>query len=90
MKQEPFNLRELPDDLLSCVLERLAEYSCENSERYQTLTPDSKQSIFNARLVSPRFLKNQGLRWVFVKAVDQTPFVISDCENKRGWISGLK
>jgi hypothetical protein len=51
MEETRFNLRELPTDLLSCVLERLAEYGCDDSERYQTLTLDSKQSIFSARLV---------------------------------------
>jgi hypothetical protein len=83
------NMHNIPLEILESILNNLLEYTHQNNERFSTLTPTSKRSILSARAVWGAYRTYYPLRQLFVRVLEETPFVVSGPLDERGWISGL-
>ncbi|KAF1995326.1 hypothetical protein P154DRAFT_611237 [Amniculicola lignicola CBS 123094] len=68
-------MEKLSLELLENILAHLVVEELSMTERFATLTPESKQTILNARLVCRSFLRSKALRQQFVPIIAQTPFI---------------
>lgn len=82
-------MNRLPPEILDMIISHIEESECRKSERFPTLTAASKRGILSAREVWCAYRKRIPLRRLFVRVLEEHPFVVSGPEGQRGWISGL-
>jgi hypothetical protein len=81
-------MHNIPLEILEVILLNLA-HTHQNNERFSALTPTSRRSILSARLVWGAYRTSKPLRQLFVRVLEETPFVVTNHKDARGCFSGL-
>ena len=66
-------MRNVPREILDCILSHLLVYEHPVTERYATITWESKTDILSARLVCRGFLNSIALQNSFTRALEESP-----------------
>jgi hypothetical protein len=82
------NMHNIPLEILEAILLNLA-HTHQINERFSALTPTSRRSILSARLVWGAYRTTKPLRQLFVRVLEETPFVVTNHKDARGCISGF-
>ncbi|KAL5449727.1 hypothetical protein PMIN07_000420 [Paraphaeosphaeria minitans] len=64
---------KMPVEMLENTLQHLLVYHHPVTERFATITPESRRDILNARLVCRAFSESRPLQDAFVKTLEETP-----------------
>ena len=52
-------------------------------------TPEKSLVVLEDRVLPPSPEKTEGMRWFFIKPIDQTPYVLSSEASRKGWMPPL-
>ncbi|KAK3201382.1 hypothetical protein GRF29_185g756921 [Pseudopithomyces chartarum] len=66
-------MRNVPREILDCILSHLLVYEQPVTERYATITRESKAAILSARLVCRGFLNSIALQNSFTRVLEESP-----------------
>lgn len=79
----------LPLELFDQIISNLVEYTTLKTERFSVLTLTSRKSILSARVLWGNYRYRDPLRQIFLCALVEVPFMVSDPAYEVGGLAGL-